>query len=135
MPEISPPAWLDGVAKAEWRRIQKLTQHDNSIQVVDRAALTGYCCAWSLLVASSKDIAKRGALVPARSSADKAKDGPALVKNPSLQVQRDAQSTLKTWCVQLGFSPAGRNGLDIKPTPDHDALIDELLTPGRSLLD
>ena len=81
--------------------------------MVDKAALTGYCVAWSTLVAASKDVAKRGVMVAARSSADKAKrDEAAMVKNPSLQVMRDAQNTLKMWCRELGLTPAARIGLE-----------------------
>ena len=70
--------------------------------------------AWSNLVAASKDVAKRGVMVPARGNSDKAKgDDQALVKNPSLQVIRDSQSTLKSWCRELGLTPAGRTGLEI----------------------
>lgn len=114
MPPLTPPAWLDAVAKAEWRRVQKLTSHQGVITVVDRPALTGYVVAWSNLVAASKDVAKRGVMIPARSSADKAKgEDQALVKNPSLQVLRDSQATMKSWCRELGFTPAGRLGMDL----------------------
>lgn len=52
LPKVSAPAWLDGVAKAEWRRIQALTSHKKVVTVADKAALVGYCIAWSNLVAA-----------------------------------------------------------------------------------
>lgn len=112
MPKMTPPAWLDAVGKAEWRRVTSLTSHQEVIQVVDHAALTGYCVAWSNLVAAAKDVAKRGVALPARGNGE----GQAMVKNPSLQIVRDSQATLKAWCRELGFTPAARLGLDMPPT-------------------
>jgi len=130
MPVSAPPAWLDPVGKAEWRRVQGITSHKQLLTVADKAALTAYCAAWSVLVAASKDITKRGILVPARSSADKAKgEGAAVVKNPSIAVMRDSQATLKMWSRELGLTPAARTGLEI-PTGGTASYASRLLSLG-----
>lgn len=112
----SPPAWLPREAKAEWRRVvAAVAPWPAWLQVVDRAALTGYCAAWATFVEAAKDVAKRGVLVPGRSPADKARDGDggALVKNPALQIQRDASVQMRSWARELGFTPDARGRVDV----------------------
>jgi P27 family predicted phage terminase small subunit len=75
-----------------------------------------------MFVVASRDVAKRGVLVPGRSSADEARDdGPALVKNPAVQIVRDTQAALHAWVVQLGFSPDARGRANLGALDDdHD---------------
>lgn len=119
-----PPAELPRAGKAEWRRMLGLIErHPNLASVVDRPALIAHCQQWAVFLEATADIAKRGVLVPGRSSADAARDGgPALVKNPSVQIARDAQAQIRAWCVQFGFTPLARGRLEIAPItlPDVD---------------
>lgn len=68
--------------------------------------------AWSIYEAAAQDIAERGVLVPGRSTAD-AVSG-TMVKNPSVQVARDASVALLRWCKELGFTPDSRLHFDVK---------------------
>ncbi len=81
------------------------------LQRADLAALANYCMAWAMWSAAAQDVAVRGALVPARSSADTARG--AKVKNPSLQVMRDASVQLRAWAKELGFTPDSRGRVDL----------------------
>lgn len=122
----SPPAWLPREAKAEWRRVvEACASYPTWIQRVDRAVLATFCMSWAVYAEAAKDVAVRGALVPARSSADHARAGGALVKNPAVQVMRDAAATLKGLAAQLGFTPESRQRLtrgDFEPEAPNDLL-------------
>ena len=107
-----PPKWMDRDAKAEWRRAVKACEDwPTWLQEVDRAALTAYCVSWSTFLAAAQDLAERGPLVAGRSSADEARD--ALVKNPSVQIARDAQDQLRRWARELGFTPDARGRIEV----------------------
>jgi P27 family predicted phage terminase small subunit len=113
-----PPNWLTPEGKAEWRRVKTYTAQHDVIRVVDRAALSCWCYCCGVFVEAVRDVKKRGQLVPARSSADLAREGtPALVKNPSIQIARDSQVQLRAWAKEFGFTPGGRTGLEIPPSP------------------
>jgi P27 family predicted phage terminase small subunit len=132
LPDLSndpkPPSWLSAEAKKEWKRVLEATRkHPGWLQVVDRAALTAYCTHWSVFEAAAKDVAKRGHLVPGRSSADEAKE--ILVKNPSVQIMRDAGVQMRGWVKELGFSPDSRGRIDLEPEQtEDDARTRELLS-------
>ena len=115
------PSWMDRAAKREWRRaVRACADYPTWLQEVDRAALTAYCVAWSTFLQASQDLAERGVLVAGRSSADEARD--ALVKNPSVQIARDAQEQLRRWAQQLGFTPDARSKVDLgQRETDEDA--------------
>jgi P27 family predicted phage terminase small subunit len=106
----APPSWLSDEALTEWHRVTSaLRDHPEWLRATDRAALAAYCASWAAFVEAAADVASRGVLVPARSSADQAREGgPALVKNPAVQVMRDAQAALRGWAGALGFTPDAR---------------------------
>lgn len=131
LPDLStapkPPTWLSAGAKREWKRIVSETaKHKGWLQIVDRAALAAYCSTWAVFEEAAKDVAKRGALVPGRSSADQASG--ALVKNPSIQIMRDAGAQMRGWVKELGFTPDARGRIDIAPesTPENERVNDLL---------
>ncbi len=108
-----PPEWLPAAAQAEWVRIVAATAaHPTWLQAADLASLTAYVAAWAVYEEAARDVAARGALVPGRSSADTARDA-ALVKNPALQVMRDAGIQLRAWAKELGFTPDSRGRVDL----------------------
>jgi P27 family predicted phage terminase small subunit len=122
-----PPAWLPKSARKEWARVLRLcSRWDGWLQAVDRAALSAYAMSWYVFETAARDIAERGPLVPGRAPADKQVG--ALVKNPAVQVARDAQDQLRRWARELGFSPLARQGLDV-PELAQDDLDDDDLDP------
>jgi P27 family predicted phage terminase small subunit len=112
------PSWLPQAGKAEWRRVLGyLTRHHHGyVQALDRTALTAYAMTWATWLDAAQDVAKRGSLVPGRSPADGARDA-GLVKNPSVQVMRDAGIQLRYWVREFGFSPDSRGRIDL-PGPE-----------------
>jgi P27 family predicted phage terminase small subunit len=112
-----PPRWLSREGRAEWRRVVKACEDwPTWLQEVDRAALSAYCSAWSTFVDAAKDVAERGPLVPARSSAD----GDAKVKNPAVQIVRDSSEAMRKWSRELGFTPDARGRVDVGQREEAD---------------
>ncbi len=124
-----PPAWLPRVAAAEWRRVVKAAAvYPTWLQELDRAGLTAYCMAWAAFEEAARDVGSRGVLVGARSSADKARG--ASVKNPALQIMREAGESMRRWARELGFTPDARGRVDLGVMAA-DEWAERLLTPVR----
>ncbi len=129
----NPPSWLGREARSEWRRVLRAcAMYPAWLQRVDHAVLTAYCVQWSVFRKAAEDVEKRGPLVPARSSADQARDEEALVKNPAVQVARDAAVQLRALARELGFTPDARQKLDVGKLRDGDD-VERLLSPERYL--
>jgi P27 family predicted phage terminase small subunit len=121
--ELKPPRWMPKQGRDEWRRVLEMVkQYPGWITTADIPTLTAYCSTWTLFVDASKDVADRGHVVPARSSTDRARD--AMVKNPSVQIARDAAASLRRWITELGFSPLSRGSLDV---PQLEQDLDQML--------
>ncbi|WP_419994768.1 phage terminase small subunit P27 family [Streptomyces boninensis] len=117
------PAQLDRAGKAEWKHLaEQHAAYPTRVRETDRAAVVAYCSWWSAFDAAQRDIAKRGALVEGRSSADAARGGAGLVKNPSVAAMRDASTQLRYWARELGLTPdaRARQGLQIEEPEDLD---------------
>lgn len=106
-----PPAWMTGEALAEWGRIVPELTAINLLSVVDRAALVAYCESWSTFVSATEDIETRGTIVEGR-------DG-NMVRNPAVQMQRDALDQIKKWVAEFGLTPSARAKMQLPS--DHGA--------------
>lgn len=118
-----PPDWLPAEAQDEWERVtEACASHPTWLQQGDVAILTAYCMTWATWLEAAQDIARRGPLVPGRSSADAddGEGGPRLVKNPAVQIARDAATQLRALCRELGFSPDARRRVDVGSNEDHN---------------
>jgi P27 family predicted phage terminase small subunit len=110
-----PPQWLEPRAKDAWREIAKGL--GDSVYSVDGMSLSLMCTALAAAQNAAHDIAQRGALVNSRDR--------GLVKNPSLQILRDAGSTFRAFAESFGLTPGARKklGIDLSDAEDDD-LID-----------
>src|ERR1700750_2174369 len=57
------PKHFDKAAKAEWRRLSAELAGQGLLTSVDRAALAGYCAAWSRWVNAEENLQKFGAVI------------------------------------------------------------------------
>jgi hypothetical protein len=78
------------------------------------------------MIAAARYISEHGVLVPARSSADKARG--AKVRNPALQIMREAEAGMRAAAKELGFSPASREALTL-PEKKAELGSERLLSP------
>lgn len=93
------PDWLTKEAKAEWGRVVPVLDTLGVLSIVDRSSLAAYCESVSTFKAATEKV-KAGILV-------KGQKGEA-VKNPALQVQRDAAKNIAAFSAMFGLSPADR---------------------------
>ncbi|MEU4012094.1 phage terminase small subunit P27 family [Streptomyces pseudogriseolus] len=117
------PAQLDRAGRAQWRHLaEQHRAYPTRLRETDRAAVIAFCSWWSAFDAAQRDIAKRGSLVPGRSSADAARGEGGLVKNPSVAAMRDASQQLRYWARELALTPdsRARQGLQTELPEDDD---------------
>lgn len=109
------PEHLDTEARAEWDRItEEIRQVPGVCRRVDRAALAGYCMAWSRWVQAELAIAKDGAVVMDRYKQQK--------KSPWVLIAADAVRRVLAFGVEFGFTPSSRARIPYTPgeSPQED---------------
>lgn len=98
------PEWLTPYAKTTWRRLVPLLDDLGVLSAVDRDTIAGYCEAVSTFKSATEAIAKTGVLVQGRRKGE-------AIKNPALQIQRDASRLIATYSAMFGLSPSDRQRL------------------------
>jgi P27 family predicted phage terminase small subunit len=93
------PEWLTPYAKTTWRRLVVILDDLGLLTLADRDTMAALCEAVSRFKASTEKIAASDVLV-------KGDRGP--VKNPAIQIQRDATRDIATFSAMFGLSPADR---------------------------
>jgi P27 family predicted phage terminase small subunit len=107
-----PPDFLTGSARDEWIRLVSVLTGPEYRWDLDVGALTGYCASWAVFRQATERIQELGVLV------DGPDRGPLVVKNPAVQIARDAQAKMDMWGRRLGLSPEARKALKIEdPAP------------------
>ena len=102
----APPAWFDDEARAEWERVVPELQRLGLFSLLDRAALSGYCSTWSQFVALSAVVERTGPIQVTRTA--------ALRPNPAVAMATKLRDQLRSWCAELGLTPASRGRLAIR---------------------
>ena len=112
--EPGQPTFLDREAKAMWRRLVKQLGGMGILAVVDRERIAGCCYWWSRFVQLQAEVKKQGDLPV---SAGKH------VKNPRVEMMRDAYKLFAAEASILGIGPAARSRIvvDKKPATDDPA--------------
>lgn len=104
----TPPAFLDKLAKTEWRRVMKELEQLGLATVLDRAMLALYCQEWSRYVEASAWIKKNGTTYVLRD-----KDGNVryVAQFPQVAIARAAAEAVRKLAAEFGFSPSTRSRL------------------------
>ena len=97
------PADLPAVGQAEWRRLVPLL----SLSEAQRETLRFYCAAFALHEIAAAQVFALGPTVEGRNGT-----GANIVKNPALQVMRDASMLALRWAVELGITPRSKGKLE-----------------------
>lgn len=82
------------------------------IAVVDRAALAGYCVAWSELQAVNKVLREEGRTFETTNG--------YVVARPEVSMQAKYLQLIRTFCALFGMSPSDRSGMNVPERPDED---------------
>lgn len=104
------PEWMGEDAKREWRRIVPLLRQRGLLEVIDRAALTGYCTSWGDLAEATRILAEQGTTVL----------GPKgqLQMHPELRRLEKARQALRQFAQEFGLSPSARTRVRAAPPRD-----------------
>ena len=115
--DIPPiPTHLDEAAAAEWRRVCEHLAPAGLLTHADRAALAGYCVAWSRWVDAETHVRDEGTIL-------KPKEGKKAypVVNPYLRLADTAMKQMRDFLSDFGMSPASRSRIQVeKPEPLSD---------------
>jgi P27 family predicted phage terminase small subunit len=101
---MAPPAFLDAIAKSEWRRVAKYLISKGVLTAPDRTALVLYCSCWSQLVESTKIIHKEGLIVSVRGETK---------AHPAARMRFNAITQLRQLCIEFGMTPSARGRIQI----------------------
>lgn len=115
--ELLPPDYWatdDPEARAEWDRIVPALVKMRLATMADRTALVGYCEQWSLYLRASALVRSEGLLIVGQKGND--------VRNPAVQIARDALSMVKSFCTEFGLTPSARSRISIPGTDSSDDL-------------
>lgn len=108
------PRWLEGEARREWRRVQRVLRDMGLLTEADRSVIAAYCQEYGEVVEATRDVKRFGAysVTPKGYMMDSA---PALRRSRAVRaMHRLAQS--------LGLSPSARVGLAVKEGEKEDPL-------------
>lgn len=110
------PSWLDGEAKAEWRRIVPELRRLGLLTLIDRSALSAYCQAWAELRIATERLGKEGRVIERQLfSRDGEPLGVKLLQNPAFAQQNAAMDKIKKFLVEFGLTPASRSRMSVQP--------------------
>ena len=102
------PPHLDEEAQAEWGRISVALHMLRIIARIDRAALAGYCQAYSRWVKAEDILKKTGEVL-------RSADTGNFYRNPWLDVANRALRQMKEFLIEFGMTPSSRVRLKVAP--------------------
>lgn len=121
-PEVGRPAcpkWLDGEAKAEWRRVVPLLLELRVLSKQDRAMLAVYCQAWSRWRAAEGVIAREGLTFVTESG--------FIAKHPAVTIAAESMRIMEKAAQHFGMTPSSRSRVSQTPAPPEKDPAEELL--------
>lgn len=117
------PRHIQGEARREWKRITRDLADCGLLTVVDRAALAGYCQAWSRWVEAEDVLRKAGVLT-------KTPNG-MLVQSPMLAIANRAMDQMRAFLTEFGMTPAARTRIKVEPKKQEADPLDAMRSPAR----
>jgi len=117
------PDGLDEEAQAEWNRIVPELKEMGVLSRADRAALTGYCTAWSRWQKAEAQVKKFGEIV-------KSPDKGFPMKSPYLTIADQALETMRKFLVEFGLTPSSRSRIRLPASGEALDEFDRFLETG-----
>jgi len=109
-----PPSSMTGEAREVWEYTVEELRYMNVLSYADRDALACYCESVAIHRRASEILAYEGLMIEGR-------DG-KLVKNPVVQLQKDAAATMKSFATEFGLTPRARADIKIEKNDPNDEL-------------
>jgi P27 family predicted phage terminase small subunit len=117
---FQPPAWLDAIAKAQWRMEAPTLQRVNLMRETDRTAFATYCAAFSRYRVAQAVVKKSGMTYTTVT-----KHGSMERIRPEVKILQDAEKTMRAFMVEFGTTPSSRTRIN-----SQKAHADQPLLPG-----
>jgi P27 family predicted phage terminase small subunit len=115
------PSFLSPEGKKEWRRVSKELLSVGLLTIVDRAALAGYCQAYSRWKEAEEAIQEHGLTYEYTN-----KNGSTnVVARPEVSIARECLMLIKAFCAEFGLTPSSRSRLTV-PKNEKDEFEDFL---------
>ncbi|WP_077616920.1 phage terminase small subunit P27 family [Caenibacillus caldisaponilyticus] len=102
--KVKPPAWLNDVAKKEFKRIVKEMQELEILTNVDVDALALYCDAYASYIECTRIIDEEGMMVEYTNKAAETNKVP----HPLLTKKKQLAEQMKALATEMGLTPASR---------------------------
>jgi P27 family predicted phage terminase small subunit len=112
------PSHLNKVGKAEWRRVTKELLALGLISKLDRAALGGYCDAYSRWAEAATQIQQYGLIFKSPSGYP--------MPSPYLAIVHTALDQMRAFLTEFGMTPSSRSRVKVA-NPKQRSLFDEFL--------
>ena len=112
------PSHIAGEARREWRRVSLELYNAGLLTNVDRAALAGYCRAWSEAILADRMISKKGRYVRGVNGTE--------VEAPWVGTSRRAWTQVLKFMSEFGMTPSSRSrvrAIDPRQMKLEDALF------------
>lgn len=109
---LAPPAYLQGDAVVEWRRLAPVLFRLGLLTEIDGDALAQYCQLWARWREAERELAKTGMVIKG------GKGFPVL--SPYLGIAHRTLIELRAMLVQFGMTPAARARVKTDPGPAPD---------------
>lgn len=125
---IKPPAWLDSMAKREFKRIAQELMDLDLLTNVDINALAAYCDAYSDYIKCTRIIQEEGLMVEYTNKAAETNKVP----HPLLTKKKQLHEQMKSLATEFGLTPSSRASLakpkrDDKPKTEEERLFGDKL--------
>jgi P27 family predicted phage terminase small subunit len=106
---LAPPAWLEGEAAAEWRRLAPKFARLGLLTEIDGEALSQYCVVWARWREAETALRKHGMVIAG------SKGGPVL--SPYVAIASRALSQMRAYLDGFGMTPSARTRVKTDPGP------------------
>lgn len=116
------PAFLDGEARKEWRRLSRRLAGLGLLTEIDRGQLAAYCEAWGRYVDAVERVRKTGLIIHVGGERDKETgnvSGGFWQQSPFVGVLNKALEQLRTMAAEFGMTPSSRTRIHAAPKPEN----------------
>jgi P27 family predicted phage terminase small subunit len=114
------PTWLDAAARAEWTRVVPLLDAMGLVGKVDRAALTGYCVAYSRFTQAEQILGRRGLTMEMVTKGG----GLYEMQRPEVTIAQKYLAIVKAFCAEYGMTASARARMSIDGDKEKDDFSD-----------
>jgi len=111
--KLTPPTWLSTDAKKIWKRTVKQLEDMGILFEADLDLIAAYANAVDVYKQATMEINQHGILIEGR------RDGQ--VKNPAVQIQKDAAEIIRKIGSEFGLSPSSRSRIKVEGNRDDSA--------------